>query len=188
MFKSLFQKAVRSRSLTVVNRIKPYISKTDKLLDIGSGTGDVAYLLQKVGYNVTPLDVADFHGPRLLETTIYDGVTMPFADKTFDKALLLMVMHHTPNPEVILKEALRVAKELVVIETSYVGKLDRAWTIISDTIGNLRLEAFWESYKTDKEWRELFGKLGLEVADSHEYQDGKWGLPFLHIGYYLKKH
>ena len=56
MFKTLIQKAVRSRSNTVFNRIKPYINKNEKLLDIGSGSGDVSFVLKQNDYNVTPFD------------------------------------------------------------------------------------------------------------------------------------
>ena len=154
-------------------------------MDIGSGSGDVTFVIKSRGYNVTPVDVADFHGPRLVEPVIYDGKKLPFKDKTFDTALLLMVLHHTPNPELILLEAIRVAKELVIIETSYESSISKIHTVIADAIGNLRLEAFWNSYKTDDKWRELFRKLGLKFADSQKYKDRIFGLPFLHILYYV---
>ncbi|PJA12350.1 SAM-dependent methyltransferase [Candidatus Dojkabacteria bacterium CG_4_9_14_3_um_filter_150_Dojkabacteria_WS6_41_13] len=185
MFKTLIQKAVRSRSNTVFNRIKPYINKNEKLLDIGSGSGDVSFVLKQNDYNVTPLDVVDFHGPRLIETTIYDGKNIPFANNSFDKALLLMVMHHTPDPELILNEGLRVAKELIVIETSYVTKFERFYTIVTDTIGNLRFDAFWNSYKTDYEWKQLFNAKNLTVSDTHIFHDHNLGFPQLHISYHL---
>jgi len=187
LFKSLIQKAVRQRTHVVVSRVTPYLKKSDKILDIGSGTGDVAFMLQQSGYNITPVDVADFHGIRLLETTIYDGKTLPFTNQSFDKAMLLMVMHHTPNPEAVFKEAARVAKEIIVIETSFSSRVMKPHTVISDAIGNLRLEAYWDSYKPDSEWRKIFSNNGFMVADFNQYQDHNFGLPFLHLGYYLKR-
>lgn len=187
MFNKILKYFVRKRSEIVVSRILSYLKKTDKIIDIGSGTGDVAKLLRSKGMNVTPVDVEDFHGVRLLETTIYDGKTLPFPDKTFDTALILMVMHHTPNPDLILSEVSRVANNIVVIETSFTTKLNRFWTIISDAVGNLRLEAFWDSYKTDKQWRAVFDKHGFKVVDSHSFWDKNFGLPFLHISYFLKQ-
>lgn len=188
MFKALFRKIIRGRSETVVNIIMPYIENPNKIVDIGSGTGDVAYLINARGKNITPVDVADFHGPRMIKTIIYDGKTLPFKNKSFDTALLLMVMHHTPNPELVFKEAARVAKEVVVIETSYTTKINRILTIISDAIGNLRLEAFWSSYKSDKEWQDLFTKQGFKIKASQKFHDKNLGIvPFLHILYYLKR-
>jgi len=188
MLNNIFVPFIRKRSETVVSRIKPYIKKGIKLIDIGSGSGDVASLLQSQGFEVTPVDVADFHGPRMIKTTIYDGKTLPFKDKSFDTALLLMVMHHTPNPEIVFKEASRVAKEVIVIETSYTTKLNRYFTIISDAIGNLRLEIFWNSYKNNLDWSKYFKSEGYAVTDTHQYWDRNFGLiPFLHILYYLRQ-
>lgn len=185
-FSKILKYFVRNRSEIVVSRVLPYLKLTEKIIDIGSGTGDVTMLLRSRGMDITPVDVDDFHGPRLLETLIYDGKTLPFPDKSFDTALLLMVMHHTPNPDTILTEASRVAHKLVVIETSYTTKLNRLWTILSDAMGNLRLNVFWDSYKMDKMWRKLFIKHGYKVVDSHAFWDRNFGLPFLHISYYLK--
>ena len=187
MFASIIQKFVRKRSELVANRVIPFLEKSNTIIDIGSGTGDVDIMLQSSGFNITPVDVADFHGVRLLKTTLYDGKTLPFADRTFDTALLLMVMHHTPDPEIILAEASRVANTLVVIETSFITPLGKLLTVILDAIGNLRLEAFWSSYKTDSEWRDIFSKHGFIVSSSHRYQDKVLGFPFLHISYQLKQ-
>lgn len=183
----ILQKVVRSRSRVVVGRIDSYLKPTDKIIDIGSGSGDVAFLLKNKGVDITPVDVDDFHGPRLIKTIIYDGKRLPYPDKSFDKALLLMVLHHTPDPELVFSEAARVAKEIVLIETSYTSQLSKFFTVITDAMGNLRLEAFWKSYKSDEEWRKLIKKMGFTVADSHQFNDKNMGLPFLHISYYLKR-
>lgn len=188
MMNSIIQKLIRDRSEIVVQRIFSYLKNSKKIIDIGSGTGDVAFLLGKKGKNITPVDVGNFHGPRLVKTTIYDGKTLPFKNKSFDTALLLMVLHHTLSPESVLKEASRIADELIIIETSYTNPINKIFTVISDAIGNLRLEAFWDSYKTDKKWREIFEKHGFKIEESHKYKDKNLGIiPFLHILYYLKK-
>lgn len=182
------RKMIRTRSNVVVNRISPYIKNSRKVIDIGSGTGDVASLLIKEGKNVTPVDVGDFHGPRFVKTAIYDGKTLPFPNRSFDTALLLMVLHHTPDPETVFVEASRVAHEVVVIETSFTSPISRFFTVVSDAIGNLRVEAFWNSYKTDKEWRTFFEKHGFIIKDSHKFYDRNLGIiPFLHILYYLQR-
>lgn len=185
---SRIQKFVRSRSKIVVNRVIPHLKNSRKIIDIGSGTGDVASLLKKEGKNITPIDVDNFHGPRLVKTTIYDGKTLPFPNRSFDTALLLMVMHHTPDPEIVFSEAARVAKEVVVIETSFTNPVNKFFTVVSDAIGNLRVEAFWNSYKSDRDWRVLFEKHGFQIKESHQFNDRNLGIiPFLHILYYLKR-
>ncbi|MFA6570040.1 MAG: methyltransferase domain-containing protein [Bacteroidota bacterium] len=187
MFNLFIRKVVRARSLTVIDRIFPYIKISSKIIDIGSGTGDVAFLLQQKGKDITPVDVADFHGPRLMKTVIYDGKKLPFPNKSFDTALLLMVLHHTPDPEAVFVEAARVAKEIVIIETSFINPVHKFFTVIADAIGNLRLEAFWNSYKLDEEWKTLFQQKGFQIISTQKYIDRDVVIPFLHILYSLKR-
>lgn len=187
IFDSLIKRAIRDRSNIIVNRVSPYIENSKKIIDIGSGTGDVALFFRNAGRDITPVDVADFHGIRVLETTVYDGKKLPFPDKSFDTALLLMVLHHTPNPELVFSEAARVAKEVVVIETSFTNTINKFLTVLTDAIGNLRFNAYWSSYKTDEEWRQFFNKKGYKIVESNKYYDKNLGFPFLHISYYLKR-
>ena len=99
-----------------------------------------------------------------------------------------MVMHHTKDPEIVFREAKRVAKEIVVIETSYTNPVDRIFTITSDMVGNLRVDANWNSYKKDKAWKEFFESHGFKIIESHKYDDKNLLIiPFLHILYYLKR-
>jgi ubiquinone/menaquinone biosynthesis C-methylase UbiE len=187
MLRTFLQKIIRKRSKLIINRILPFLKESGNIVDIGSGTGDVAFLLGKHGKEVTPVDVGDFHGPRLVKTTIYDGQKLPFPNKSFDTAMLLMVMHHTPNPEIVFDEASRVAKEIIVIETSYTTPTNRWLTVVSDAIGNFRLDAFWSSYKSDSEWKDFFSKKNYKIIKTQKYHDKNFGLPFLHIAYYLRR-
>jgi SAM-dependent methyltransferase len=156
-------------------------------VDIGSGTGGVAAILQDMGKMVTPVDVADFHGLRLLNPVIYNGRNLPFSNGSFDTALLLMVMHHTPDPNGVFLEASRVAKEIVVIETSYTGFLNKLLTVLVDAAGNLTHKIYWSSYKTDESWRKFFSSFGFAVVASEKFPDKNLGLPFLHVSYYLRR-
>lgn len=178
------QKITRKRTETVVDRVIPFLNNKKNIVDIGSGTGDVAILLKSLGKNITSVDVEGFHWYRSLQPIIYDGVTLPFYDKTFDLALLLMVMHHTPNPDRLFSEASRVADEIIVIETSYTTSFHKFFTVLIDSLGNLQIQGFWNSYKTDSEWKDFFDRHGFKVMDSHKYWDKH---VTLHISYYLKR-
>ena len=82
----LIQKLTRDRSFEVVVRVLPFITKSKNIIDIGSGTGDVTLVLRQKGYQVTPVDVGDYHYPRLVKTVIYDGKKLPFADNSFSRS------------------------------------------------------------------------------------------------------
>lgn len=183
----IIENIVRQRSNIVVGRILPYIKNAKTLVDIGSGTGDVSLLLKQRGKDVTAVDVAGFHGPRLVEPIIYDGQKLPFLNNAFDTALLLMVLHHTPNPQIIFSEASRIASEIILIETSYTTRLSKWLTVLSDAIGNIQFNIFWNSYKTDERWRKFIDDNGYRIIKTAKYDDKNFGLPFLHIAYYLRK-
>lgn len=186
----LIKKTDKKRAEIVINRIKPFLEKSDYIIDIGCGSGYISSILKSQGFDVIPVDVADFHGPRLIEPIIYDGVKLPFKNKLFDTALLLMVLHHTPDPEIVFSEAARVAKNIILIETSYMNSINRFITIMADTLGNLRTKAFWKSYKSDSQWKTFFTKYGFKVVESHKYYDKNLpglGVTFLHILYNLEK-
>ena len=106
MIKKIVHKIMLKRAKTVVNRVLPFIKKSNKIVDIGSGTGHVSYLLKKQGNDITSVDVKDFHGPRFIKPIIYDGKKLPFSDNQFDTALILMVLHHTPNPKIVFSESI----------------------------------------------------------------------------------
>lgn len=183
----LFNLRNKKRAKVVVSRVLPYLTRSNNILDIGSGTGDVANELIKHDKKVTALDVADYHVPRVLKTIYYDGKTIPFKDKNFDASLLLMVLHHTSDPELVLSEAARVGKEVIVIETSYTTILGKIITVIVDTLSNVTLKANWNSYKTDAEWQKIFINKGLKIKDTQQHLDSSFGFSFLHLVYYLTK-
>ncbi|MEI7578457.1 MAG: class I SAM-dependent methyltransferase [bacterium] len=183
----LLQKFNDKRTALFVKRILPYLPQSGKILDIGSGPGAITLALRNQGFAVTPVDVASFHGPRLSEPIIYDGSHLPFADQQFETAMLLMVMHHTPDPEIVFHEAARVAKNLLIIETSFLNPFHKFITVLADTLANLQFRANWQSYRSDCEWRKLFQSKNFAVKQSEQYFDQNLGVKFLHILYYLEK-
>jgi ubiquinone/menaquinone biosynthesis C-methylase UbiE len=45
-----------------------------------------------------------------------DGHNLPFADDAFDVAILQAILHHDGDPQATIREAFRVAREIVVLE------------------------------------------------------------------------
>lgn len=91
-------------------------------LDIGSGTGHNAVALARDGALVVDqVDVANLRtiGP---EPTLFDGRTLPFPDRAFDAALLLFVLHYAEDPRQLLREALRVAPQTLVLQSTFHGR------------------------------------------------------------------
>ena len=112
-FRRIIYKAGKARTKDMINRIGPFLNKNDFILDVGSGTCNVCEILLKKGYKITPLDIRDLSFVNNMKPVIYDGNKIPYDNNKFDKALILTVLHHTSNPEKILKEAKRDRKSVV---------------------------------------------------------------------------
>ncbi|RMF55023.1 class I SAM-dependent methyltransferase [Candidatus Woesearchaeota archaeon] len=179
----VFSFYVRGPSRSKVKRITKHLKKTDNILDIGSGYGAVSWLLRKQGYKVTPLDVKNKSCTKEIRPIIYNGRKIPFKDKSFDVALLITVLHHTKNPEEVLKEARRVAKRLIVMEETYSNIFQKYVTFIIDSLVNFEFLGHPHTNKTDAEWRRTFRNMGLEVCDVNK----KRQLVFLEqVTYFLR--
>ncbi|EIM25213.1 class I SAM-dependent methyltransferase [Microvirga lotononidis] len=92
----------------------------ERVLDVGCGTGSLTFTLPQVA-NVARIDAIDYSDvyveasrarntdPRI---TIAQGdvCELPFEDRTFDRALALLVLHFVPESEQALREMSRVTK------------------------------------------------------------------------------
>jgi SAM-dependent methyltransferase len=84
-----------------------------KVLDIGSGAGNMAHHLAQYGevfgidYNPRPLPVAQARGLPVAQGS---GTQLPFGDETFDLLALLDTVEHIPDELGVLQECARVLK------------------------------------------------------------------------------
>ncbi|KKR07715.1 MAG: Methyltransferase type 11 [Parcubacteria group bacterium GW2011_GWC2_39_14] len=184
LFKNIIYKIGKARATDLIGRIKPLLNKSDNILDIGAGTCNVYELLLNGGYKVTALDIQNLSFVDKLTPTIYDGKKMPYDDNTFDKSIILTVLHHTSEPEKILQEAKRVSKKIVIIEDIYSNWFEKYATYFFDSLLNFEFVGHPYTNKSDEEWKEIFTKLGLKLIESKRKRSL---LVFSHATYYLEK-
>lgn len=111
------------RANAILHSFASSIKPNSTILDIGAGKGLLAEeMTRQLNARVTMVDVASYNQSGL-PLTICDSRKLAFADNSFDYAILSFVLHHTPKPEIILGEALRVAREVVIIENDVRNKL-----------------------------------------------------------------
>jgi ubiquinone/menaquinone biosynthesis C-methylase UbiE len=168
----------------ILNKIDPFLQKGDKILDIGSGTCHVCKRLLETGFDVSALDVRDVSFFDDIRPVVYDGQIIPFDDDTFDVALILTVLHHTHDPELIIAEAKRVSKKIIIIEDVYSNMFNKYLTFFFDSVGNFELFHHPHSNKTDEQWRSIFDSLQLKLVASAQ----SFSMPvFQHATYVLQK-
>lgn len=183
-FRKIIYAAGNARAKDLVNRIQFYLKDNDSILDIGSGPCNVCEILLNKCCNITPLDIQNLSFVNNLKPVIYDGSKIPFNDNKFDKSLILTVLHHTSEPEKILREAKRVSKKIIIIEDIYANGLHKYLTYFFDSLLNLEFMGHPHTNKSDEQWKKTFEKIGLKLIDvkyNHSF------LFFKHATYYLEK-
>ena|SRR3990172_11556792 len=168
----------------IIKTIRPYLHKSDKILDVGSGFCTVSKRLKDMGHTVTSLDVKDRSLYEQISVTLYDGVKIPFKTDSFDVVLVITVLHHIKDPEKILKEAKRVAKKIIIMEDTYESTRQKYLTFAMDSIVNMELLNHPHTNKSDKVWRNLFNRhnLIIKAVLTHNY----WRF-FTSTTYFLEK-
>jgi SAM-dependent methyltransferase len=85
-----------------------------ELADIGGGTGNYALALAGEGWQPTVVDrstqMLTHASAKQLETVRADATRLPFADASFDAAMLVSMLHHVDDPARALAEAKRVLR------------------------------------------------------------------------------
>ncbi len=163
-----------------------HLEPASRVLDIGGGWGFYAEPIENRGHDLTVLDVVK-PGFQRAPVVIYDGGKMPFEDKSFDASILVTMLHHTPDPASILKEAIRVTKKrIIVIEDVYNHTLGKFWTILRDQFYNVEYFGHPCQFKKSSEWAGLFNSLGLTLAEEKQVQTRISGLSILNAVFILK--
>ena len=154
-----------ARTKEILGKVGPYLREGDRILDIGSGDCTVARGLKDAGYEITPLDVVNKSVYRDFHPTIYNGKNIPFPDNSFNVALLITVLHHTKEPIKILKEAVRVAPRVIVMEDLHKGFFQKYLTFAMDSFLNREFFGHPHTNMTKEEWEKVFVNLGLRIID-----------------------
>lgn len=91
------------------------------VLDFGAGTGNVTRLFLEQNCRVLALDISEESLTVLndrykqwnnqLTTQVFDGITIPFPDHSFDIVFTYSVLHHIPDYIAAVREMARVVKK-----------------------------------------------------------------------------
>ena len=142
-------------------------SRHSRVLDVGGGTGVMAEAIQTLlpADEVVAIDVVDRYFDTIsVETRTYDGVSIPFADASFDAATINNVMHHVPpdTRSSLMAELARVVTGPIYIKDHVaVSALDHARLWALDAIGNIPFGGQVDAdYLGLSEWEDLASGCG----------------------------
>lgn len=178
---SIHERHVRGRRVRRLRGlIAPMLEGASSVLDIGSGDGRLAASLarDRPGLTIAGVDVL-VRPDAAIPTVAFDGARLPFADRSFDVAMLVDVLHHTLDPLVLLREAARVARSHVVLKDHLrEGLLARQRLTFMDGVGNRRHGvALPCNYLNRRQWQSAFDAANLRVVEEQN-RLGLYPLPF----------
>lgn len=137
------------------------------VLDVGSGDGQLARLVsdKRPDISIQGIDASVRQGTAI-PVEKFDGTSIPYSDGSFDVVMFLDVLHHTNDPMVLLSEAVRVARQVILIKDHLLqGALAYSTLQFMDWVGNARHNvALPYNYWTPAQWRAAFDKLGFAVT------------------------
>jgi ubiquinone/menaquinone biosynthesis C-methylase UbiE len=142
------------------------------VLDVGGGTGIVAHAMRALLPidRVASVDVSDRYLEGLdVESGVFDGETLPFADASFDCAVMCNVLHHVPvgARNALLMECGRVAKSGVIYIKDHLAEspLDHLRLAGLDLIGNLPFGGMVAAtYLSRQQWLEVADEAGFSIT------------------------
>lgn len=166
------------RENEIGRRVAPWVEPGMRLLDVGSGTGQISrWLARERGVEPTTSDLHEF-GNRVGDLPfrrIEDPVRVPADDGEFDAVMMLFVLHHMPVWEDqvrLLGDAARAASgRLIVLEDTPLHRVDRAFNVFWDWALNLRHgvpKPF--TFRDVRGWTEVFAGLGLTPRHVETYR------------------
>lgn len=176
------------RAKTQAEKIVPHLKGYKTLLDLGSGTGNIALqIAREVDIKVSMVDIkapfwyvsmwlygrpcARSHSRKYkLDYEIYDGKKLRYRDNEFEVVLLAYVLHHAEDPERVLQEAIRVSKSrVIVLEDIHRNKLDRIINPIFDHLLNIELWGYGHKSLSEQEWENIFKRHGHKIVYSESW-------------------
>jgi SAM-dependent methyltransferase len=139
-----------------------------RVLDVGCGDGRLAALIKQQRPDLTMVGIDVLARPTpFIPVELFDGTTIPYEAGSFDAVMFVDTLHHTADPNVLLREGARVAKRGVLIKDhTRDGWLAGPTLRFMDRVGNARHGvALPHVYWPKAEWMRAFGSLGLKLED-----------------------
>jgi ubiquinone/menaquinone biosynthesis C-methylase UbiE len=156
------------------------LPESGTVLDIGCGNGEISaqVAMRKPGLECFGIDIAR-RSSCAIQMSVYDGKRIPFPDRSYDYAMFIDVLHHTPDPLVLLEEAKRVARKGIIIKDHL---SDSAWAerrlVFMDWVGNRQHGVVLPyNYWSSRQWADAWRTMGVQ-PDVWNTQIGLYPKPF----------
>jgi SAM-dependent methyltransferase len=171
----VFQRRVR----VLTRHLAEVLPRDAKILDVGCGDGLIAQRVLQLRPDLQISGIDVFIRPHThIPVSPFDGHTLPLADRSVDCVLFVDVLHHTPDPARLLREAARVARRAIILKDHACdGFFARPTLSLMDWVGNARHGVVLPyNYWTKTQWQRTFRARDLHVAEWRDHL-GLYPLP-----------
>lgn len=161
----VFKRRVRVLS----SRLAPLLPPKASVLDVGCGDGTIAKLIMELRPDVKIEGIDVLVRPQThIPVTKFDGKAIPHPSGSFDCVMFVDVLHHTDDPNVLLREAARVSRsELLLKDHNRNGICAGSVLRFMDWVGNARHNVVLPyNYWTRDQWAAAFKSLDLETLEN----------------------
>jgi SAM-dependent methyltransferase len=141
-----------------------------RVLDVGAGDGLLAEAIKAMRPDVEIIGIDPLVRANAgIPIQPFDGATIPFGENAFEVAIAVDVLHHTTNPDDLLREMARVSSSIIIIKDHFKhGLFSHCVLRAMDWVGNAHHGvALPYNYLTRSEWDLLWTKVGLVVVELH---------------------
>lgn len=145
------------------NLLAAHIPQNSFVLDIGCGDGALASSVAGLRRDLQIEGVDVMVMPSVsINVRKFDGLNLPFPDRSVDVAMFVDVLHHVDRPLELLRDAGRVARRKIIINHLRQGFMAQTRLSMMDWMGNARYGVSLPyRYRTRVEWRRAFMESGL---------------------------
>lgn len=168
---SAHEKFVHSRRVRVLaERLAALIPHGARVLDVGcgDGTADRLILDRRPDLSIEGIEVLVRDATKV-PVRPFDGTSIPYPDASFDLVMFVDVLHHTDDPMILLREAARVGRMILIKDHFREGLLARPTLRLMDWVGNAHHGvALPYNYWSRPQWTTAFDRLGLKIGAINE--------------------
>lgn len=170
ILREVYEGTIMPRAEIKGKLLEQWLSRSEKILDVGSGNCGLVKWLADKGYTIRASDIRNLSFFEEIEPEIIENNQLPFPDKEFGTSMIITVLHHIEmeEQEQILREMARVSEKLIVMEDVFYSDSQESATHLMDSIVNLEFAGHPHSNRTEREWEELFDQLNLKIIDRKE--------------------